>query len=75
MTEGAVIGRQRTPLGKAPDEDYGSEPIPKSRYTSPCFSIKSGFVRGVWTPVPEPGTAVLMGLGLLGLSVRKRREA
>ena len=28
----------------------------------------------VWTVVPEPGTAVLMGLGLLGLSVRNRRE-
>lgn len=31
-------------------------------------------VYAVWTPVPEPGTAVMMGLGLLGLSVRGRRE-
>jgi hypothetical protein len=30
----------------------------------------------VWAPIPEPGTAtaVPMGLGLLGLSVRTRRE-
>ena len=41
-------------------------------------AVKSVFDTGVswavWTPVPEPGTAVLMGLGLLGLSVRKHRE-
>jgi hypothetical protein len=36
--------------------------------------IASGRTWAVWTPVPEPGTAVLMGLGLLGLSVRNRRE-
>ena len=28
----------------------------------------------VWAPVPEPATATLLGLGLLGLSGRKRRE-
>ena len=38
--------------------------------------VLDGFGEGyaVWTPIPEPGTAVLMGLGLLGLSVRKRRD-
>ena len=33
-----------------------------------------GSVYAVWSPVPEPGTAVLMGLGLVALSVRKRQE-
>jgi hypothetical protein len=33
-----------------------------------------GRTYAVWSPVPEPGTAVLVGLGLLGLSVRKRRQ-
>jgi hypothetical protein len=31
-------------------------------------------VYAVWAPVPEPGTALLLSLGLLGLSARKRRE-
>lgn len=31
-------------------------------------------VWAVWTPIPEPGTAVLMGLGLLGLGVRPSRR-
>jgi hypothetical protein len=31
-------------------------------------------VYAVWTPVPEPGTATLMGLGLIALSVRNRRQ-
>jgi len=38
------------------------------------LSASTASVYAVWTPVPEPGTAALMGLGLLGLSVRKRRE-
>ncbi len=37
------------------------------------FSIEPTFGYAVWTPVPEPGTAILMGLGLLVLNVRNRR--
>ncbi len=31
-------------------------------------------VFAVWSPVPELGTGILMGLGLIALSVRNRRE-
>lgn len=40
------------------------------------LSADSSAVYAVWTPsvIPEPGTALLMGLGLIALSVRNRRE-
>lgn len=31
-------------------------------------------VFAVWTPIPEPGTALLMGLGLLAMGVRSRTK-
>jgi hypothetical protein len=44
----------------------GTEPLPGNpNFASAAFEIQA---------VPEPGTALLMGLGLLGLSVRNRRE-
>ena len=38
------------------------------------FALEPTLGWAVWTPVPEPGTAVLMGLGLLAQSVRNRRR-
>ena len=38
------------------------------------LTASSQSVYAVWSPVPEPGTALLMSLSLLGLSARKRRE-
>ena len=37
-------------------------------------TLQTDYVYASWTPVPEPGTAILMGLGLLGLSASKRIE-
>lgn len=37
------------------------------------FPACDSAVFAVWTPVPEPGTAILMGFGLLGLVARPRR--
>ena len=36
-------------------------------------SETSDIAFAVWTPVPEPGTALLVGLGLAAMSIRNRR--
>jgi len=53
------------------DTTQSAEPWGSSTFNS---GSQAALTFAVWSPVPEPGTAVLMGLGLLGLSVRNRRE-
>lgn len=40
--------------------------------TTDDFTLDTSAVFVVWTPVPEPGTAILMGLGLFVLGIRTR---
>ena len=56
----------------------GDVAVIRSGSLSPGFDSGSSdgdSVFAVWTPVPEPSTSLLMGLGLLGLNARKRRES
>ena len=38
------------------------------------MALADDVVYAVWAPVPEPGTVILIGLGLIALSVRNRRD-
>lgn len=58
------------PVPGAADALYG----PFNISTGTNLTNNGGRVYAVWSPVPEPGTAILTGLGLLTLSVRKRRQ-
>jgi hypothetical protein len=56
--------------------DFGAGDVADGEVVSAAFDSSTEVfnVYAVWSPIPEPGTAVLMGLGLLGLSARNRRE-
>jgi len=84
--ESTLVCAPQTPYGLAAElvitiaaENWNDESMPDGvlagSITKSTDLAEAAFdTYAVWTLVPEPGTAVLMGLGLLGLSVRKRRE-
>lgn len=62
ITEGAITGTYSSPLVKNSDQFYDISHI-------------SAYVRGPSISIPEPGTLGLLGLGLLGLAIRRRNKA
>ena len=56
-------------LGGDPDLDESVAPIIR---VGNIFSILTQFVKGKLVPTPEPGTLLLLGLGLIGIAIVMR---
>lgn len=77
--------RVYTPWASATPNSLGVSSL-NNEGALPDFNVSTGFdtsldtsgvanlTFAVWTLVPEPGTGILMSLGLIALSVRERRE-
>jgi len=52
--------------------NVASETIPASGNDPTAPSIASGI--GVWTPVPEPATMALVGIGIVAFGLRRRQK-
>jgi hypothetical protein len=76
-----MVGDTTRALGTQFTSDFGnvSECTAASGGNCTTFSADNGIVNvvggGTWTFVPEPTTASLLGLGLAGLAVQRRRRA
>jgi hypothetical protein len=54
---------------------FGSEELTERADVARVWLVRDGDVGAVNQSVPEPGTLALLGLGLLGVGVTRRRRA
>ena len=73
---GMVRARNRVPHYPGnPGLTYTDEIVfPKSHWDGYNTGADNRYVYAVWSPVPEPSTALLLGLGLTGLAAQGRRR-
>lgn len=72
----------RTPMDRAPDPQLGSDPIPKSRYTSPAYArlewermwTKVWLMAGRISDVPEPGDYATFEIGPESILLIRQRD-
>jgi hypothetical protein len=71
-----AVGVSILTFGIARNEEVAADLVVPSETLARTSNVlfTDNVVYAVWSPIPEPGTALLMGLGLISLSVRNRRK-